>query len=108
MTLIGEDDLNRKWLRVRKELLADREYGSYNAVAMLAGEHTAKLAKENNWVRTRAQPDEQGGSLDSYLGKRRRDDDDDGSGDLEVIRYVPERRAADGVRMRRVRFEDDI
>ena len=96
--------IRKLWLRVKKELLADREYGSWNAVGHLAGTHTAEELLRNNWVRTRSVPNGPNGPLDGFLGRKRPRDDDD----LEIIHQVPEASTSGNVRMRRVRFADGV
>ncbi|KAG9308943.1 hypothetical protein JVU11DRAFT_11410 [Chiua virens] len=51
------DIFRDKWNDVRQALISDTKYGSYNAVVVLAGEHTAQALLNSNWVLTRGHVD---------------------------------------------------
>ncbi|KAG9308132.1 hypothetical protein JVU11DRAFT_12486 [Chiua virens] len=88
------EEIKRMWDRIKHHLMTNKEYGAYDAVVELAGEHTAMLLLENEWVRTRGHIDSNAAiTMSNTLGQgngdrhastsKRRLDDSDGLGEGE-------------------------
>ncbi|KAF8121160.1 hypothetical protein EV363DRAFT_1302449 [Boletus edulis] len=50
---ISDDEIRQKWERVKRHFVEKKEYGSFDAVVELAGEHTAHHLLKEQWVNTR-------------------------------------------------------
>ncbi|KAG6369299.1 hypothetical protein JVT61DRAFT_15481 [Boletus reticuloceps] len=49
---ISDDEIQLKWERMKRHFIKGKEYGSFDAIVELAGEHTAHHLLKEQWVNT--------------------------------------------------------
>lgn len=87
---IGDEEIKQKWDDVKRCFIEGKEYGSFNAVVILAGEHTAHHLLKEQWVSTRGFVNSVTRHESNYVPDQQLEDDDE----LMVIQDPRSGRAA--------------
>jgi hypothetical protein len=89
---IDQEEVRLLWTRVRQCFIENKEYGSYDAAVLLAGEHTAKHLLAQGAVKTRGQLDPPSTGMpgsNKGKGKRSREEESDDDSDLMIVQHIP-------------------